>query len=304
MTGGPAHAVRRDGPPALSRGTHRRSDTDRPAAAEPSPEERTWSDPRCRVLAVADGQFSVVEGDDGTLLGLVEPASIPPEAPRFYLGETDAGPRWAAATPPLRRLGSRVVTLRDVGADLDDTGAGLATHAVALVNWHTAHPRCPRCGGLTVVANAGRNRRCPADGSEHFPRSDPAVIVLVTDDQDRVLLGRGREWQPGRYSVLAGFVEPGESAEQAVVREVFEESGVLVAKLEYRGSQPWPFPSSLMLAFAARAVGGQVRSDGAELAEVDWFTRDDVQDGARSGLLVVPGPVSVARRLIDSWLLR
>jgi NAD+ diphosphatase len=136
----------------------------------------------------------------------------------------------------------------------------------------------------------------------HFPRVDPAVIVLVTDDHDRALLGRQAAWPVGRFSTLAGFVEPGESAEQAVVREVAEEAGVDVTGVTLVGTQPWPFPSSLMLgAVATAGPDQQPRPDGDELAEVRWFSRDDLHDAVASGSVMVPGSISISRWLIDRW---
>jgi NAD+ diphosphatase len=178
--------------------------------------------------------------------------------------------------------------------------------AGGLTNWHAAHPCCARCGTPTLVVRGGSVRRCPADGSEHFPRTDPAVIVLVHDGADRCVLGRNPAWPPGRYSVLAGFVEPGESAERAVVREVQEESGLAVGDVRYVTSQPWPFPASLMLAFTARADGdGEPRPADAELEDVRWFSRDELRAAAGWGAgigLQLPGAVSVARHLVDAWL--
>ena len=142
-------------------------------------------------------------------------------------------------------------------------------------------------------------RRCVEDGSEHFPRTDPAMIVLVTDGADRCVLGRQPGWPAGRYSTLAGFVEPGESAEQAVVREVREETGLTVSDIRYRGSQPWPFPASLMLGFTAQCDAGAepVAQDG-ELEDVRWFTRDELRDGKA----LLPTSVSIAYLLITDWL--
>jgi NAD+ diphosphatase len=182
---------------------------------------------------------------------------------------------------------------------LSDRDAGLLVHAVGLTNWHASHPRCPRCGTPTEVVQGGAVRRCPEDGSEHFPRTDPAVIVLVHDGADRALLGRQASWPQGRYSTLAGFVEPGESAEQAVVREVQEESGVRVREVTYRASQPWPFPSSLMLGFRALADGDvePVARDG-ELEDVRWFTREEFRDRFTGG----PPQVSIAYTLISDWV--
>lgn len=191
--------------------------------------------------------------------------------------------------------------LRQVAASLDPMHAGLMVHAVALDNWHTTHQFCPRCGAQTRVAVAGAERHCTADGSAHFPRTDPAVIVLVTDPADRALLGRQASWPTGRYSTLAGFVEPGESAEQAAIREISEESSVSVFEVRYLGSQPWPFPASLMLGFTARASGGEAVPDGNELEEVRWFTRAEYAAAIVQGAVVAPGGISIARRLIERW---
>jgi NAD+ diphosphatase len=186
--------------------------------------------------------------------------------------------------------------------------------AVALEQWHQRHPRCPRCGAETVETQAGWTRRCVADGSEHFPRTDPAVIMLVHDGADRALLGRGKQWGEGRFSTLAGFVEPGESIEAAVAREVFEEVGVTVRDVRYVASQPWPFPASLMLGFMARLDGSpDIALDPVEMAEAAWFTRDEVRqardwtDGEEPAiegtrLHAIPPHLSISRYLIDAWL--
>lgn len=192
-------------------------------------------------------------------------------------------------------------TLREAGAELGDTDAGVLTSAVALANWHTRHPRCPRCGATTHPAHGGWMRICDEDGSEHHPRTDTAVIVAVTDDDERILLGRGPHWPPGRMSVLAGFVEAGESLEAAVAREVGEEVGVEVEDLVYRGNQPWPFPASLMVGFTARARGVELRLDPAEIAEAAWFTRGELAWSVRSGEVALPPRVSIARRLVEDW---
>ncbi|MFC0644672.1 NAD(+) diphosphatase [Cellulomonas phragmiteti] len=191
--------------------------------------------------------------------------------------------------------------LRTVGAVLDAHDAGLATAAVALDAWHDRHPRCPRCGAPTRVAQAGWSRVCDADGSEHYPRTDPAVIMAVVDEDDRLLLGHAAAWSPGRWSTLAGFVEAGESAEQAVRREVLEETGVVVGDVEYVGSQPWPFPASLMLGFRARATSTRVQVDGVEMADARWFTRDDLTAAVAAGEVLLPGGASIARALVEQW---
>jgi NAD+ diphosphatase len=205
---------------------------------------------------------------------------------------------WLARAQP----GLRPADLREAAALLNDRDAGLFTHAVALANWHATHTHCPRCGTPTVTVAAGHAQRCPADGSEHFPRVDPAVIMLVTDPDDRCLLARNRRWPERRVSILAGFVEPGESAEQAVAREVGEETGITVARVRYVGSQPWPMPQSLMLGFRASAAGDlEIRVDDDEIAEAHWFSRDELRSALTAREILLPPPVSIAHRLIESW---
>jgi NAD+ diphosphatase len=171
------------------------------------------------------------------------------------------------------------------------------------VNWHRRHPRCSVCGEPTDAAEAGYVRICPSCGATHHPRTDPVVIMLVTDG-DRVLLGRQARWPPGRYSALAGFVEPGETLEEAVAREVREEAGVEVRDPHYVSSQPWPFPSSLMLGFTAEYAGGEAATRDDELEDVRWFSRSELEviRAGRSDGLGLPPPIAIARRLIDGWL--
>ena len=286
--------------PALSRAT-----VDRDAATrdDPAALALAWQD--ARVLVVDQTQALVVE-DDRPRLVLLDSADAP-EGERFYLGRDADGPVFAVSAPVGRRLGARSLSLREVGAQLDDRDAGLLSHAVGLDNWHATHRRCPRCGAATEPVRGGTVRRCVADGSEHFPRTDPAVIMLVHDGGDRCVLGRQEVWPPGRFSTLAGFVEPGESAEQAVVREVAEETGIACWDVDYVDSQPWPFPSSLMLGFTARcdADAVPVPADG-ELAEARWCTRDELRAagtwGAGGGAVQLPSPVSIAWLLITRWV--
>ena len=246
-------------------------------------------------LLVIDDERRALLGDDGLLF--VDTTGYDGE--RFFLGVDDDGATyWAGSGQLPRRLGARPATLREVGALLPDRDAGLFVAAVALVNWHSTHHRCPRCGAATSPVDGGWVRRCEADGSDHFPRTDPAIIVLVHDGADRCLLGRQPTWPPGRYSTLAGFVEPGESLEQAVAREVREESGVVVDDIVYRASQPWPFPASLMLGFEARVVAGEASVSDEELEDVRWFTRDELS--SRHALL--PPPASIAHWLITRWV--
>ena len=207
----------------------------------------------------------------------------------------------AEPDPAMERAGARWAGLRDVAVILGSLDAGLFVEACAVANWHATHTHCPRCGAPTRVVQAGWSRVCDVDGSEHYPRTDPAVIMAVVDDDDRLLLGRSTAWPAGRFSTLAGFVEAGEAAEQAVRREVLEETGVVVDDVEYAGSQPWPFPASLMLGFRAHATTTAVRPDGVELAEARWFTRAELARAVRDGELRLPGVTSIARALVEQW---
>ena len=193
-------------------------------------------------------------------------------------------------------------TLRQIGAELSDEEAGLAVHAIALSHWHSSHPRCSRCGAATKLDFGGSVRVCEVDGSQHHPRTDPAVIVLVRDEDDRLLLGRQHSWAPGRFSNFAGFVEPGESFEQCVLREVEEESGLLVHSVHYLGSQPWPFPASIMIAYEAMTSDvSTARPDGEEIVEIKWFTREAMKEAVISGEISLPPRISVSRRMIEYW---
>jgi NAD+ diphosphatase len=217
----------------------------------------------------------------------------------LLLGIEDGAPLFAvdAATLPEPRL----TGLRDAGARLSQAEGGLAAYAAALLNWHRRHPFCSVCGHRTEPDWAGFVRRCPNCGAEHYPRTDPVVIMLVVDG-DRVLLGRQPTWPPKRYSALAGFVEPGESLEEAVAREVREEAGVEIANPRYVSSQPWPFPSSLMLGFIADWAGGEPRPRD-EVEDARWFARAEVADAVEErGELKLPPPLAIARQLIEGWL--
>lgn len=193
--------------------------------------------------------------------------------------------------------------LRELAPRLDPSRAALATEAVALAAWHAAHERCPRCGEPTTLENAGWTRRCVAQGTELYPRTDPAVIMAVVDGapEERLLLGHAAHWPERRFSTLAGYVEPGESIENAVRREVREEVGVEVGDVTYRGSQPWPFPASLMVGFVARALTTELHPDGVELTDARWFTRAELERDVRSGDVLLPGHGSIARALVEEW---
>lgn len=191
--------------------------------------------------------------------------------------------------------------LRQLGSTLNDLDAGLFTTAVALANWHDSHRFSPRTGEPTHSAQGGWVRK-DADDREVFPRTDAAIIVGITDADDRILLGHNAMWPANRYSLLAGFVEPGESLESAVLREVFEESGIRVIDPVYLGSQPWPFPASLMLGFTARvdpSVESTLTPDGNEILDLRWFSRDELT--ASLAEIGLPGPTSIARAILDRW---
>jgi NAD+ diphosphatase len=275
---------------AVDRAASRREDPDWLAAALQSG----------RLLTIdADGRAAI--DDDGPALVFTESGASQPDGLRLLLGvDDDDRAYWGTVGELPRKLGTRPMGLREVGAALADRDAGLMVSLIALSNWHATHTRCPRCGAPTVLAQGGWSRRCERDDSQHFPRTDPAVIVLLHDGGDRALLGRQPSWPAGRYSTIAGFVEAGESAEQCVHREVREETGVIIDDLIYRASQPWPFPASLMLGYEARVVGGNVETLDQELEDVRWFSREEL----RTVQGALPPSASIAHWLITGWLER
>ncbi|MFZ3454715.1 NAD(+) diphosphatase [Arthrobacter sp. 7Tela_A1] len=261
-----------------------------------------------RVMYVSRGKALIQE--DSLVLRPVGEDGFGPDP--VYLGRTladgqvPAGAEIVMATLPepdaaLEVNGVRWASLREVATVLGSLDAGLFVEACAVANWHATHTHCPRCGAPTVLVQGGWVRRCPEDGSQHFPRTDPAIIVAITDPQDRILLGSAAAWPGSRYSTLAGFVEPGESLEAAVIREVAEESNVVVRNPQYLGSQPWPFPCSLMLGFCAEADGTEPQADGVEMSDVRWFTRKELTEAVASGEITIPSTISIARNLIDRW---
>ncbi len=191
--------------------------------------------------------------------------------------------------------------LRDRALVLPTIDNQLAVQAVAMLNWHRKHRHCAQCGAPTEMRAAGYERQCPLDQSQHYPRTDPAVIMSVIDDLDRILLGRHPAWPRGQFSTLAGFVEPGESLEAAVRREVLEEAGVVVGRVQYLGSQPWPFPSSLMMGFQSWAVDPAIQVDGVEIEQARWFTRAELAQGINCGELRMSSTLSISRHLIEHW---
>jgi len=198
---------------------------------------------------------------------------------------------------------AHLISLREAGVTLPHAEAGLAAYAAALLAWHRRHRFCANCGHETEVVEGGFERVCPRCGAHHFPRTDPVVIMTVEHD-DRLLLGRRTGWPEGRLSVLAGFISPGEAAEEAVIREVQEESGIVCAHPVYVTSQPWPFPASLMLGFHTISSGGEPAPTDGELDEVHWIAGDRVRaavNGEDVGF-ALPGEVSIARYLIERWV--
>ncbi|MDQ0633260.1 NAD+ diphosphatase [Arthrobacter pascens] len=190
---------------------------------------------------------------------------------------------------------------RDIASALNPTDTALFVEASAIANWHSGHTHCPRCGAPTLVEAGGWVRRCPQDGSEHYPRTDPAIIVTVVGPDGRLLLGGGGAVDARNYSTLAGFVEPGESLEQAVVREIHEEVGVRVTGCQYLGSQSWPFPASLMLGFTAVTADTEARPDGVEVTRARWFSREELQEAVLNGEITISSRLSIARSLIEHW---
>jgi len=248
-------------------------------------------------VVVTDGRHVVLDGEH---LELLPPSQAPP-GDRAVLGEGDGGPTYLAVLVDEVPEQSGRVSTREAAAALDPLGGSLMAHAAGLANWHRTHPRCARCGAETVAADAGHVRRCPVCQASHFPRTDPAVIMLVIDSVDRALLGRQRVWPAGRFSTLAGFVEPGEALEDAVRREVAEEVGITISTVSYGASQAWPFPSSLMVGFFAVAEGTDIDVDGVEIAEARWVTREQLTALAAGGSVRLPGRLSISRWLIETW---
>lgn len=273
--------------------------------------ERLVGDPRTRVLELRGDRAPVVAGPR---LWLRAPEDADGARLTVFLGrDVSRTPYLGVVGPGIPDESSHTVatmdgvtvewqSLRRAGGELGDLDAGLFTTMLALSNWHATHTHCPRCGTPTEQAQGGWLRVCPADGSEHYPRTDPAVIMSVLDQDDRLLLGRGPGWPEGRFSVLAGFVEPGESFEAAVAREVEEEVGIVVTDVRYLGDQPWPFPSSVMIGYTSRATTASIDLDPHELAEARWVSRDEYRAALRSGELKPPSGISIAKRLIEHWL--
>ncbi|MPY70359.1 MAG: NAD(+) diphosphatase [Alphaproteobacteria bacterium] len=249
--------------------------------------------PRIVTVTIAEATALLADGAEPLFLGMRAGCA------HFALDLSDC--EAPDALPCLNGRGE-FVDLREVGPDMPQEEGGVLAYARGLAHWHRTHRFCGRCGAATEAREAGHVRRCtdPGCGASHFPRTDPAVIMLVSSG-DRVLLGRKAEWPAGRYSVLAGFVEPGETLEGAVAREVMEEAGVPVADVRYHSSQPWPFPASLMLGFFATALDDTLTVNRDELEDARWFTRRELTH-EDPGYRIRPRSDSVARRLIADWL--
>ncbi len=266
--------------------------------------EELLADSLTRVLVMYEQKVLLNSENE---LKFFTPETAPPAGLMVYLGKTvaDGFPivlqvveaSHAAALEPDT---DRWHHLRRSGIGLSSAEAAIFTQALALANWHESHRFCSSCGSETVVQKAGWVRFCESEAKEIYPRTDPAIIVGVIDEQDRILLGSQGVWEENRYSILAGFVEPGESLEAAVIREMQEEAGILVHDPEFLGSQAWPFPFSLMFGDTAKFSGGQVIPDGEEIVKLRWFTRAELK--AESSSLLLPGKLSIARSIIEHWL--
>ena len=295
----------------LDRAGDRRKDEAWLAAARARDDARLVPVWRDASLVVGDG------GERGAGLHACDAVGVVAAAEWIFLGLDGAAPRFAvelhdeAADALAAAAGGEFVDLRRVGALLPADDAALLAYARGMVAWHRRHRHCGVCGGATESRQAGHVRVCTACGAETYPRTDPAVIMLVHrpaegDEPARCLLARSPRFKAGMYSTLAGFVEPGESLEDAVARETLEETGVRVGRVTYRGSQPWPFPASLMIGFTAEAETTALTVDGEEIADARWFTAAELatfgdwsDDGAAFRL---PRRDSIARLLVDGWV--
>ena len=265
-----------------------------------------WADPETRVLLVSGTRIRPVDG----AVAWLPPAEAAYDGRRVLLGERDGRTWFALLVDPAEAPGERGewVGIREVLPYLakDTVDAPLVFHAIGMAEWHLATRHCPRCGGPLESRNAGAELVCTQCGKAQFPRTDPAVIMAITygdpgADDEQLLLGRQESWPAGRYSTLAGFLEPGETLEDAVRREVWEEVGVRVGEVTYFGNQPWPLPASLMLGFLGRATTYDIQVDGREIESARWFTRAQMRDEAESADVVLPGGVSISRSLVEHW---
>lgn len=264
--------------------------------------EEVWSDPATRVLVLAGTRIRLLEG----AVEWVSPDQAPAGV-RILLGDVEGVVHLAVMADPAM-AGEGWTPLRGAVPGLSGPRSGqdaaFVVHAIGIAEWIWATRHCARCGGSLQSRSLGHLLVCDDCGREEFPRTDPAVIMLIVAgdaEEERCLLGRHPGWPSGRYSTLAGFVEPGETLEQAVRREVLEETGVRVGTVDYFGSQPWPLPRSLMVGFLGRAESVEVTVDGEEIEDARWFTRAELAAAAASGELILPGSVSISRSLIEHW---
>lgn len=277
----------------LDRADHVRADPDRLAGY------MNW---KARLLAL-DGLMPSI-GDDGRLVwGTLADASE--DAELVFLG-LDEGKPCFAAVPPKGDASPRMANpqLWSLMATLEPGDLATYGGARSIVDWHARHRFCAQCGGPTEIAKGGWQRNCTACGTSHFPRTDPVTIMLVEYD-GKLMLGRGLGWPEGSFSALAGFVEPGESIEEAVAREVLEESGVKVRDVSYVASQPWPFPSQLMIGCHSFTDDDALTIDETEMAEINWYTREEVKASlAGDGPFRAPPPHAIAHHLMHWWIHR
>ena len=244
--------------------------------------------------------------DDGALVWTTL-ADAPPDAVLFLLGLDGERPHfvaWEPAAGPAEPAPMRAPAVAQALASLRPEEAATYAAARSLIEWHNRHRHCANCGTPTAIIRAGWARTCPNCGAEHFPRVDP-VVIMIAEYDGRALLGRGKGWPPGRYSALAGFLEPGESIEEAVAREILEEAGVRIGAVRYVASQPWPFPSQLMIACVGEALGDALTVDPHELEDAIWVSRDDVRRvlAGGEGPFVAPPPYAIAHTLLTEWVL-
>lgn len=265
-----------------------------------------WASTQAQVVVIAGTRL---RPESGTVPWL--PATSAPEGERILLGERDGRSWWAVLVDPATAAGDREewiplrAALTHLAGDLS-VDAPMLFHAIGLAEWRWATRFCPRCGGALLPRAAGHELVCQGCGKTQFPRTDPAVIMTVVDGEpgspeERCLLGRQAVWPQGRFSTLAGFVEPGESLEDAVRREVAEETGIRVGRVDYFGNQAWPFPQSLMLGMIGRAESTEITIDEHELDDARWFTRAELRDQAEAGSVLLPRGVSISRSLIEAW---
>lgn len=318
--------------PLLSRATLDRRE---PLLDDTERQAKLWLEGR---LVVVDQTGSVLTANGGTEL-VYQPSAGYADAPppgAVLLGERDGTGYWALRVPregadadrttwrvwtgPGPEGGEQWLDLRAVGALLDATDAGVLTTAMAVLNWHRIGGFCAKCGSPTTIVRVGWATHCTGCGREEYPRTDPAVICLVHDgvgvNGENMLLARQPSWPEGRYSVLAGFVEAGESLEDCVVREISEEVGLDVSDVRYLGNQPWPFPRSLMIGFSAVADPDvPVRPADGEIEQARWVSRERVREvleadggdgggisgGDGVGGIALPGGISIARQMVESW---